>query len=143
HFGWASTPGDLALLDRQSGALFTGGLVTEGRVPEIRDSDFDGWLRALDALSPLPIRHLIPGHGSIASKDAILRTRQYLESLDRSVRALYRANSSLIDSLNAAELPEYSRWTMYPVTHRKNVQHRYLQLEIEDLGGDPRSTAQP
>lgn len=54
HFGWASTPGDLALLDRQSGALFTGGLVTEGRVPEIRDSDFDGWLRALDALSPSP-----------------------------------------------------------------------------------------
>jgi glyoxylase-like metal-dependent hydrolase (beta-lactamase superfamily II) len=143
HFGWASTPGDLAVLDKQSGTLFSGGLVEAARVPEIRDGDFDGWLRALDALSALSIRHLVPGHGPIAGKDAILRTRQYLQSLDSSVRALYRANSSLIDALNAAELPQYSKWSMYPLTHRKNVQHRFLQLEIEELGGDPRSTAQP
>jgi glyoxylase-like metal-dependent hydrolase (beta-lactamase superfamily II) len=143
HFGWASTPGDLAVLDRQSGTLFAGGVVAEGRIPEIRDGDFDGWLRALDALSALPIRHLVPGHGPISGKDAIFHTRRYLESLDHSVKDLYRANASLIDTLNAAELPEYSQWPMYPVTHRKNVQHRYLQLEIEDLGGDPRSTAQP
>jgi hypothetical protein len=32
---------------------------------------------------------------------------------------------------------------MYATIHRQNALHRYLQLEIEELGGDPRSTALP
>jgi glyoxylase-like metal-dependent hydrolase (beta-lactamase superfamily II) len=50
-FGWASTPGDLAVFDRASGVLFAGGLVSNGRVPELRDGQLAGWLDALDRLS--------------------------------------------------------------------------------------------
>jgi len=50
YFGWSSTPGDLAVLDRESGVLFAGGLVAAQRIPELRDGKLDSWLRALDQL---------------------------------------------------------------------------------------------
>ena len=59
------------------------------------------------------------------------------------MRGLFAGSSSLMESLDAATLPAYSHWSMYPATHRRNALHRYLQLEIEELGGDPRSTALP
>lgn len=143
HFGWASTPGDLAVLDRATGVLFAGGLVAAGRIPEIRDSDLDGWLAALDQIATLPLSVVVPGHGPVSGAEAIGATAEYLHALDRTLRTLYAGSSSLMESVEAAALPAYSHWSMYPATHRRNALHRYLQLEIEELGGDPRSTALP
>lgn len=143
HFGWASTPGDLAVFDRASGTLFAGGLVAVNRIPEIRDCDFDGWIRALEKLSELPIKHVVPGHGPISGPDAIRSTADYLRALDEKIKALYARSSSLLESVDNAALPDYSAWSLYATTHRQNALHRYLQLEIEELGGDPRSTALP
>jgi glyoxylase-like metal-dependent hydrolase (beta-lactamase superfamily II) len=143
HFGWASTPGDLAVLDRATGVLFAGGLVSVGRIPEIRDCDFEGWLAALGRTAALPVKAVVPGHGPVSGPDAIGKTAGYLRALDQTLRALYAGSSSLMESVEAALLPAYSGWSMYPATHRRNALHRYLQLEIEELGGDPRSTALP
>ena len=63
YFGWASTPGDLAVLDRDSGVVFAGELVSAGRIPELRDGKLDGWLQALDRLRHVPARVVVPGHG--------------------------------------------------------------------------------
>ena len=54
HYGWGSTPGDLVVLDCQTRVVFAGGLVSIGRVPDLRDGDFEGWLTTLDALEKLP-----------------------------------------------------------------------------------------
>lgn len=143
HFGWASTPGDLAVLDRDTGVLFAGGLVAVDRIPGIRDSDFEGWLAALERVAALPVNVVVPGHGPVSGADAIGATAGYLHALDRSLRALYADGASLMDAVEAAALPAYRDWSMYPATHRRNALHRYLQLEIEDLGGDPRSIALP
>ena len=48
-----------------------------------------------------------------------------------------------MESVEKAILPAYRDWPMYTTTHRQNALHRYLQLESQDLGGDPRSTALP
>lgn len=143
HFGWASTPGDLAVLDRATGVLFAGGLVAVGRIPEIRDSDFEGWLAALDRIAALPVTGVVPGHGPVSGADAIGATAGYLRALDQTLRALYAGGASLMEAIDAATLAAYSHWSRYPATHRRNLLHRYLQLEIEELGGDPRSIALP
>ena len=143
HLGWASTPGDLAEFDRATGTLFAGGLVAVNRIPEIRDCDFEGWRRALGKLRELPVKHVVPGHGPVSAADAIRSTADYLRALDNKIRALYASSSSLLESVDNAALPEYSAWGLYATTHRQNALHRYLQLEIEELGGDPRSTALP
>jgi glyoxylase-like metal-dependent hydrolase (beta-lactamase superfamily II) len=143
HYGWASTPGDIALWHAESGVLFAGGLVSAGRVPEIRDCDFDRWRDALGELGKLPAVHVVPGHGPVSGIQSIDATMNYLGALDLRVRTLYASNTSLLDALEQADVPEFRNWGSYDSLHRRNALHRYLQLEIEDLGGDPRSVAYP
>lgn len=141
--GWASTPGDLAVFDRTSGVLFAGGMVAIDSIPDIRDSDFDGWQRALPRLAELKPTRVVPGHGPVSGAGAIAATASYLEALDRKMRALYAQSTSLMDSVEQATLPQYRDWASYATTQRQNALHRYLQLELLDLGGDPRSTVLP
>jgi glyoxylase-like metal-dependent hydrolase (beta-lactamase superfamily II) len=143
YLGWASTPGDLAIFDRDSGVLFAGGLVSVGRIPDIRDSDFEGWQRALHQLEGYKAARIVPGHGPVSGPGAITETADYLDALDRVVKSLYAESSSLMESVEKAVLPAYRDWSMYATTHRQNALHRYLQLELQDLGGDPRSTLLP
>lgn len=143
YAGWASTPGDIAIFHEESGTLFTGGLVTTDYVPTIRDADFYGWKNALEILSHLPVKHVVPGFGPPDGPKAISAMRGYLDALDARVRALYAETSSLLETIERAGLPGYSDWSAYQRNHRRNALHRQLQLEIEDLGGDPRSTAAP
>ena len=143
YLGWASTPGDLAVLDPVSGVLFTGGLVSVGRIPDIRDSDFEGWQRALRRLEGFKPTRIVPGHGPVSGPGVIAETAGYLDALDQVIKSLYAKSSSLMESVEKAVLPAYRGWSMYATTHRQNALHRYLQLELQDLGGDPRSTALP
>jgi glyoxylase-like metal-dependent hydrolase (beta-lactamase superfamily II) len=143
YLGWASTPGDLAVLDRDSGVLFAGGLICVGRIPDIRDSDFEGWQRALRQLEKFKPARIVPGHGSVSGPEAIASTAGYLDALDGIVKSLYAESSSLMEAVEKAALPAYQGWSMYATTHRQNTLHRYLQLELQDLGGDPRSTLLP
>ena len=143
HFGWAATPGDIAVFHRASGTLFAGGLASAGHVPEIRDCDFSGWQAALAALARLPVRHVVPGFGQPGDARVLANTAQYLATLDAQARSLYARMPSLVEALEHAALPAYARWAAYAQNHRRNVLHRYLQLEIEDFGGDPRSVALP
>ena len=143
HFGWAATPGDVAVLDRNSGTLFAGGLVSARRIPEIRDCDFEGWVRALEQLQGPAVLRVIPGFGPPSGPGAISATAAYLRDLDNRVRTLYARSTSLLESVDNAGLPAYGGWQLYPALHRQNAQHRYLQLETRDLGGDPRSVTLP
>jgi glyoxylase-like metal-dependent hydrolase (beta-lactamase superfamily II) len=143
HLGWASTPGDLAVLDLQSGVLFAGGMISIGRIPDIRDCDFEGWQHALGELQGVKVARVVPGHGPIGGAEEIAGTAAYLTALDQVVKTLYAESSSLMDSVEKATLPAYRDWALYGTTHRQNALHRYLQLELQDLGGDPRSTALP
>jgi glyoxylase-like metal-dependent hydrolase (beta-lactamase superfamily II) len=135
YFGWASTPGDMAVLDRDSGVLFAGGLVSAGRIPALRDGKLDGWLQALEQLGRVRARVIVPGHGPAGGPEIIQATASYLRALDEKVQVLYKAGAGLIDVVDVATLPAYAGWSMYPSLHRQNVLHRYLQLEVEELGG--------
>ena len=133
YFGWASTPGDLAVFDRASGVLFAGGLVSVGRIPELRDADLRGWIGALRQLEKLPIKWVIPGHGPVSTGEQITQTLNYLATLEAKVRALYKKGVGLTDTIAQAQLPDFASWNLYAVIHPQNVQHVYLRLENEDF----------
>ena len=135
HFGWGATPGDLAVLDRRSGVVFAGGLASIGRVPDTRDGRLEGWIAALDALAMLPARQVIPGHGPVSAIAEVRHTRAYLVALDALVQRLYGDGLSLLEALDSSDLPAYRHWGAYATVHRRNVQQRYLELELDDLEG--------
>lgn len=133
HPGWASTPGDLMVLDRATGVMFTGGVVVNGRIPELRDGRFDDWIAALEAFDAIGASVLVPGYGPpLPSAEATI-TRDYLLALDRRVRELFDGGASLMEAVEQGALPAFAEWSGYETVHRKNVLARYLQLELEDL----------
>ena len=135
HFGWGSTPGDLAVFHPRSGVVFAGGLVSNRQIPQLRDGDFGGWLAALAKLRELPVQTVVPGHGTPGGIQLIEDTAAYLRALDGLVQRMYKSGASLTHAVDNAALPAFSSWALYATLHRQNTLHRYLQLEIEELGG--------
>ncbi len=133
HPGWASTPGDLMVLDRATGVMFTGGVVVNGRIPELRDGRFADWVAALEAFDAFGASLLVPGYGAPLPSTGARLTRDYLLALDRRVRELFDGGASLMEAVEQGTLPDYAGWSGYETVHRKNVLGRYLQLELEDL----------
>lgn len=131
YFGHSSGPGDIAVLDERSGVLFAGGLLDERRIPDIQDSDLEGWKRALKALSALRVGTVVPGHGSASSPAAINAVETYLAQLDARVRALVGAGASLLGVADEAELPDFEAWDQYEVIHRRNASVAFLRVERE------------
>jgi len=133
YFGHSSGPGDIAVLDQPSGVLFAGGLLDARRVPDIQDSDLEGWKRALKSLRELPLATVVPGHG-VASPPALVGTVQdYIAQLEARVRTLVSQGVSLLNVADAGELPQFAGWDQYDTIHRRNASVAFLRFERELL----------
>ena len=134
YFGHSSGPGDVAVLDVQSGTLFAGGLLDAMRIPDVQDSDLAGWQRALEALHALRPTTIVPGHGPAAPGNLIYTVERYLTQLEARVRELLRANAALSEVPDAVQPPEFRRWDQYDTIHRRNASIVFLRLEREAFG---------
>jgi glyoxylase-like metal-dependent hydrolase (beta-lactamase superfamily II) len=133
YYGVSAGPGDVAVLDEQTGVLFTGGLLDYKRIPDVQDSDLQGWSNALRALRGLPVKVVVPGHGPAGPASAITDVERYLAQLQTRVLALLQAGTSLLDVGTAATLPEFAQWDQYSTVHRRNASVVYLRLEREQM----------
>ncbi|WP_035927178.1 MBL fold metallo-hydrolase [Caballeronia glathei] len=130
YFGPASTPGDLAVLDTSTGVLFAGGLVSAGRIPELRNEQIPGWLAALDRVRALAPHAIVPGFGPVVKDDAALTaTGDYLRQLDAAVRRAYANGTGLTDAMRTVQVPDFRSYKLYAAAQPQNVQRLYLQLE--------------
>jgi glyoxylase-like metal-dependent hydrolase (beta-lactamase superfamily II) len=131
-FGHSSGPGDSAVLDARSGVLFAGGLLDVRRIPDIQDGDLEGWKKGLRELRALNPSRVVPGHGPAAqAPQAIAEVERYLAALEKRVRALLEAGTSLLDVAEACELPDYQDWDQYDAIHRRNASIAFLRFERE------------
>jgi glyoxylase-like metal-dependent hydrolase (beta-lactamase superfamily II) len=133
HTGWGHTAGDLAVLDVESGTLFTGGLANNGVMPDMHEARTRGWITALQRLEALEPRRVVPGEGLPGGPGLLAATRSYLTALLERVEASYRQQGSVFDVLADGELPEYTGWTRYREAQPLNIQHVYAELEKEDF----------
>jgi glyoxylase-like metal-dependent hydrolase (beta-lactamase superfamily II) len=129
HFGPASTPGDVAVLDTETGVLFAGGLVSIGRIPELRNEQIPGWLDTLDRLRELDIHAVVPGFGPLVKRDDMMRTEAYLRELDAAARRAFAAGLGLTAAMHEVQAPDFRHWKLYAIAQPQNVQRLYLQME--------------
>jgi glyoxylase-like metal-dependent hydrolase (beta-lactamase superfamily II) len=132
-YSGAAAPGSIAVWDRTSGVLFAGGLASFARVPETRDGDLDRWISALHALTDVPARTIVPGHGPLGNRADLESLAAYLRALDRRTAYAYAARISLGDAVRTVAVPEYQGWALYESVHPRNVHHAYLARERRDL----------
>ena len=129
YFGQTSSPGAIAVLDRASGVLFGGGLVTLGRIPDTKDARIDAWRAALAALKQRGPRLMVPGEGPVAAVARVDELDAYLGALQTSVTQTYLQGVSLGDAGAHSALPAFSTVPLYRPAHNKNVEQLYLFLE--------------
>jgi len=137
YHGHSSGPGDIAVFDLRTGTLFGGGLIDHRRVPDVLDSDLDGWKRALAGLRTLRLSTVVPGHGSATTPNVIDTVERYLLRLESRVAALLRQGAPLSEVPDAADLPEYREWDQYDTIHRRNASIVFLRLERALMFGEP------
>lgn len=134
HPAWAATPGDLLVLDVETGVAFAGALVSVQRIPELRDSQLAGWRQALAEMQTLPIRRLVPGWGPVAGLEALAPMQRYFDDVERQATALLESGASLLETAEHSDLPAYAGWALYPRAHARNLQQTYLRLEAAGVG---------
>ena len=136
------TEGDLVLWNARHRVLWAGGLVYEGRVPELAQGSLDGWLAALPRLQALRPQQVI---GTVWSRapaaeappPALGATERYLKGL--RARVLLAMDEGHQPQETAwGELPAYRDWAGYEARHGFNLQRAWRELEPVWMGrSDP------
>ena len=128
------TGADLAILDRSTGVLFAGDLIFHDRAPTTPHARLPAWQASLDTLEALPFRHLVPGHGPVATDAGPIRqTRAWLGWLDHTLR---QAADEGLDMTEALALPlpaEFRRLGVVDAEYRRSVGQLYPALEQQAL----------
>lgn len=133
YLGHGSGPGDVAVLDEPTRTLFAGGLLDNGRIPDVQDSQLAGWAQALAALRALQLVRLVPGHGPAAGPELIATIERYLAELQSRTRALLDADVGLSQVADGVQLPAFAHWDQYETIHRRNASIVFLRQEQERL----------
>jgi glyoxylase-like metal-dependent hydrolase (beta-lactamase superfamily II) len=133
YLGHGSGPGDVAVLDETTRTLFAGGLLDNGRIPDVQDSQLAGWAQALATLRGLRLARIVPGHGAAAGPELIATVERYLVELQARTQALLDADVGLSQVADGVQLPAFADWDQYDTIHRRNASIVFLRLEQERL----------
>ncbi|CAM3396642.1 MBL fold metallo-hydrolase [Polaromonas hydrogenivorans] len=133
----AHTESDLLLWEPKHRVMWAGGLLYEGRIPELAQGSLNGWLHALPRLKELRPALVVGAAVSVAPDagslpPALEATGQYLQAL--RMRVLQAMDAGLDGSdTRSIQLPEFSGWAGYRQRHGFNVQRAWRELEPQWL----------
>ena len=127
----AHTDSDLTVFDDSTATLWTGDLLFVQRTPAL-DGSIKGWLAALERMSAVPAKHVVPGHGPLSGDlpAALEPQRRYLQALLVGLRQEIADGKPLQAAIREVN-PEHSGWLLWDETHPRNVARVYQELEWE------------
>jgi cyclase len=126
HLG-GHTPETIVVDLPEEGVIFAGDLVFEGRVPFLRHAHIENTIKALRWLQRQGARIVVPGHGDVCDMAYVIRLRDYVNDLRKSVKDLIAQGWEKGDVLDSDNLPMW--WTEdRPELLRANVARVYDEL---------------
>jgi len=128
----AHTDNDLTVFDRATGTLWLSDLLFAERIP-VLDGSIRGWLAAIDELSALPARYVVPGHGSLNLPwpQALAPQRAYLATLAADIRQALAEGRTLARTVETAAAAERGKWLLFDAYNRRNAAAAFAELEWE------------
>ncbi len=128
----AHTNTDITVLDSKTATLWTGDLLFVERTPSI-DGDLKGWLAVIDQLKTTPVQQMVPGHGPVVKdwKTALGNEQRYLSTLLNDIRASIKKGEVMEKAMDTATASEKSKWVLFDIVNRRNVNAVYPSLEWE------------
>lgn len=100
--GPAHTAGDIVVLLPDEKILFSGDIVLGKRAPYMQSPDVDpsGWENILARLAKLDIEKIVPGHGTLGTRQAIADTYGYVKKMNELAHTLVleKVSETLIEA---------------------------------------------
>ena len=100
ELGPAHTQGDVVVHVPDAATVFTGDLLFNGGTPIVWAGPLSNWVAACDAIIALAPEVVVPGHGPLATLDAVRDAREYLLWVESSAT---QAHAAGIDPWDAAQ----------------------------------------
>jgi quinoprotein relay system zinc metallohydrolase 2 len=130
---WASahSDSDLTVFDDSTETLFAGDLLFVQHIPVV-DGNLRGWLAAIDALSRIPAKQVVPGHGPLVEWPlGLVDERRYLERLAQDCRGLIASGASIAQAAATAGVSEKPQWALFEEYNARNATAAFAELEWE------------
>ncbi len=108
--GPAHTGGDVVVHLPDDGVVFTGDILFHGGHPIVWAGPVGNWIAACDRLLDLAPTTVVPGHGPLATPDAIRDLKGYFEWLTAEARVRYDAGLAPLDAARDIDLGPYAGW---------------------------------
>ncbi len=128
--GPSHTRGDSVAYLPKEKILFPGDLclTRAGNFVGDPDVNFEGWVRALDALSLMDVGILIPGHGPQGTAAALRGQRNYFADMMTQVRTAISNGVSLNQLQSQIDLSAHNPWGQDAARNRTAIEAIYGQL---------------
>ncbi len=110
--------------------LFAGNIVFNGRTLNYtKNSDMKGWIAALKKIEALHPKFVLGGHGAEMGPDAYKTSLEYLQSLQKQVKAAYDKDVDMSELMQHVDLSKFKNLKHAQQLDRHNAKDYYEQLE--------------
>ena len=135
--GYASGPGNLAVLVPHRTILFAGEVCSNGPRNDIPRGHNKRWIEALGQLEQLSAETVVPGFGGISGPEPLRRQKDFLIELRRRVSYLItmsKPRDFVVDRLKLHSgvpvSPVLSLWFPYGTPRETAIEHLYDELTV-------------
>jgi len=134
--GAAHSDGDLTLLVKEDGVLYSGDIIFGGRVPFIGGGSTKKWANTLASMETgLDLNVLVPGHGDASSDPAaaIKLTKSYLLYMRKVMGAAAEDLEEFVDAYEAVDWSQFEKLPAFDNVNRMNANTVFLSMEEESV----------
>lgn len=126
--GNGHSPCDSVLYLPADHVMFAADLLFACSHPSVHSGNVREWIRILDRLGAYAYESVVPGHGPVSDKQAVLHLQGYLTALLQQA-LLLRENAHPLDSALLAPLPEaYQNWSVASL-YERNLRHLLTEMK--------------
>ncbi|WP_026278558.1 MULTISPECIES: MBL fold metallo-hydrolase [unclassified Thioalkalivibrio] len=133
HAGPAHSPDDIIMVVEETGVVFAGDIVFDGRIPFMGDDalDSENWVNRLEELMEMDLKFLVPGHGDATDEAAraVKFTRDYIAYLREHMAEAVENMDSFDEAYGAMDWSDYEDLPAFEETNRSNANAVYLEME--------------
>jgi glyoxylase-like metal-dependent hydrolase (beta-lactamase superfamily II) len=108
--GPAHTRGDTLVYLPADRVIFSGDILFASGHPIVWAGPVANWIRACQRILDLDVETVVPGHGPISDKRAVIRLRDYFEYLSREARVRFDAGLSPLEAARDISFSDYATW---------------------------------
>jgi len=128
NVGPAHSSGDLIAYVPQSKTLFTSDLVYVDCAGFLGDGPLREWAYALDGISNIDAKKVIPGYGPVSGMSEVTKFKNYLKDFLTEVLSHVENGDNLYETLEAFSLPQHKNRAGYQIFSSGNIERAYRQL---------------